>query len=184
VLLPLAIALGAAGLLSSAGSPSTAELRVVGDAPAAVAASGEAPRFRLPPVHGRGMVHLQVDGAHPVVVSFWASWCGPCRDEASYLRRAYRSFRPEGVRFVGIDHRDSLSSAREFLARERIPYPSAFDPGGSMALRYAAIGLPTTFVVGADGEIAYRITGRVDGDNLRWALSRVLDRRAGRTAAG
>jgi cytochrome c biogenesis protein CcmG/thiol:disulfide interchange protein DsbE len=133
-----------------------------------------APSFTLPRLAGAGGISLDDLAGHPVVLSFWASWCPPCREEAPFLRTAWNTYRSEGVRFLGVDHRDARSAGRSFVRRMAIPYPSVFDPGGELAGRYGLIGIPTTLVIRADGRIAYRITGRVDGSNLRSALNRLL----------
>jgi len=133
-----------------------------------------APTFTLPGLAGRGAVSLDDLSGHPVVLSFWASWCPPCREEAPFLKSAWSTYRSEGVRFLGVDHRDSRPAGLSFARRMAIPFPSVYDAGGELAGRYGLFGVPTTFVIRADGRIAYRITGRVDRTNLRTALKSLV----------
>jgi peroxiredoxin len=133
-----------------------------------------APSFILPRLAGTGATSLDDLSGHPVVLSFWASWCPPCREEAPFLRTAWNTYRSDGVRFLGVDHRDARPAGVSFARRLAIPYPSVFDPRGELAGRYGLFGLPTTLVIRADGRIAYRITGKVDGTNLRSALKRLV----------
>jgi len=133
-----------------------------------------APSFTLPRLAGTGAISLDDLSGHPVVLSFWASWCSPCREEAPFLRTAWDTYRSEGVRFLGVDHGDARSAGLSFVRRMTIPYPSVFDPGGELADRYELFGIPTTFVIRADGRIAYRIAGMVDGTNLTSALKRLV----------
>jgi cytochrome c biogenesis protein CcmG, thiol:disulfide interchange protein DsbE len=133
-----------------------------------------APSFTLPRLAGTGAISLDDLSGHPVVLSFWASWCSPCREEAPFLRMAWTTYRSEGVRFLGVDHRDARSAGLTSARRLAIPYPSVFDSSGELAGRYGLFGLPTTFVIRPDGRIAYLITGRVDGTNLESALNGLI----------
>ncbi len=133
-----------------------------------------APSFTMPRLGGTGAVSLDDLSGHPVVLSFWASWCPPCREEAPFLTTAWNTYRAAGVRFLGVDHRDARTAGLSFTRRMASPYPSVFDPGGELAGRYGLLGIPTTLVIRADGRIAYRITGRVDATNLSSALKRLL----------
>jgi cytochrome c biogenesis protein CcmG/thiol:disulfide interchange protein DsbE len=110
-----------------------------------------------------------------VVVNFWASWCGPCREEAPDLEATSRAYRSRGVRFLGVDERDDEAAALAFVREFDITYPSVFDPSGALADDYALLGLPTTVVVDRNGQIVYRFTGYLDAPVLRSALDDVLE---------
>ena len=100
-----------------------------------------------------------------VVLNFWGSWCGPCRQEAPALAALARHFRSHGVRFVGVDIRDSPSAAGAFQRTFQISYPSLNDPGDEIALAFQSTvppaGIPTTLVIGRTGRVAARIVGQV-----------------------
>jgi cytochrome c biogenesis protein CcmG/thiol:disulfide interchange protein DsbE len=132
-----------------------------------------APGFTLPSLGRRGTISLGDLTGHPVVLIFWASWCPPCREEAPFLRTVWSTYRPQGVRFLGVDHRDARPAGLSFIQRTAMPYPSVYDVGGVLARRYGLFGIPTTLVLRADGRIAYQITGRVDGTNLESALNKL-----------
>jgi thiol-disulfide isomerase/thioredoxin len=116
------------------------------------------PRERLvgPPVT---LATLRTAGAgHPVLVSFWASWCGPCAREATALERF--SLSPSGRgRLVGVDWSDARSGARSFIRRYGWTFSNLRDAEGTVGNDYRLTGLPTTFVVDSSGRIRAELHG-------------------------
>ncbi|MFL5797868.1 MAG: TlpA family protein disulfide reductase [Actinomycetota bacterium] len=175
----LALALPAASILvavsvSSVGRPQGGGIGIADYSAPAVPVDRLAPGFTLPRLVGTGAISLDDLSGHPVVLTFWASWCSPCREEAPFLKAAWTAYGSEGVRFLGVDHRDARSAGLAYARRTAIPFPSVFDGRGELAGRYGLFGLPTTFVIRPDGRIAYLITGRVDGTNLGPALKKLI----------
>jgi thiol-disulfide isomerase/thioredoxin len=95
---------------------------------------------------------------HRVIVNFWASWCGPCKTEGPELAKLSREL-PAGVRMVGVDWSDAASGARKFVARSGWTYPNLRDASGDVGNNYRLHGMPTTFILDADGRIAQQLTG-------------------------
>lgn len=149
----------------------------------AQANEGEAPAIDLPAVEGPP-VSLDAFRGYVVVVNFWASWCGPCRQEAPGLRRVSEDYVRRGVRFLGVDERDDRPAASGFLREFGITYPSAFDPAGSLADDYQLDGLPSTFVIDPAGQIRYRFFGYLDEATLRGALDRLTAKQPPAPTAG
>jgi cytochrome c biogenesis protein CcmG, thiol:disulfide interchange protein DsbE len=161
--------------LRSAG-PNGGDAPTVAERLATARADGRpAPNFELPALGSRGTVSLRDYAGYVVVLNFWASWCAPCREEAPVLQSLWTEYRPRGVRFLGINHRDARPEALAFQREFGITYPSGFDPRGSLATTFGLVGLPTTFVVREDGGIAYTFTGKVGAPALRGALEDVLE---------
>jgi cytochrome c biogenesis protein CcmG/thiol:disulfide interchange protein DsbE len=108
-----------------------------------------------------------------VVVSFWASWCGPCVVEAPELSTFAWSERHAKVDLVGVVFDDSLPSALAFSRRYGSLYPSVVDPGGVIANRYGVTSPPTTFVIDPRGRVAATLLGPVSAAQLRAVVRRV-----------
>ena len=133
-----------------------------------------APAFRLPVLSGDGSIALGDYRGEVVVLNFWASWCGPCRQEAPDLEGVWEQYRERRVQFLGVDHADARGDAIAFRRAFGVTYPSVFDPAGQVAIRYHLLGLPTTLIISPAGRIAYRIVGKTDASTLRTVVSQVL----------
>ncbi|HEY2141572.1 MAG TPA: TlpA disulfide reductase family protein [Solirubrobacteraceae bacterium] len=108
----------------------------------------------------------------PLVVVFWASWCGPCVREAPAVERFFNSASGRG-RVVGVDWSDGLSGARSFVRRFSWSFPNLRDSDGTVGLAYRVTGLPTTFVVDSFGRIRATLRGPQDERSLGQALASV-----------
>ena len=98
----------------------------------------------LPDLRGGGTVDLFSLAGKPIVMNFWSSTCGPCRQETPAMASVARSVGGK-VRFVGIDTADSRAKAIAFTTKYKVPYQIAFDPDGTTADQYGVPGLPVTF---------------------------------------
>jgi thiol-disulfide isomerase/thioredoxin len=128
------------------------------------------------PVVGGGRLALASYRGHVVVLNFWGSWCTPCREEAPGLSALATHFRASGVRFLGIDIRDSPVSAEAFMNDFRITYPSLNDPSDNLALDFRntvpPAGIPTTLVISRRGRITARVIGGTTYNGLRALIQR------------
>ena len=88
----------------------------------------------------------------PAVVNFWASWCGPCADEAPILQDASRRY-ADRVTFVGVDVQDLDSDAQAFLRKYGITYPNGSGNAGPISVQYGMRGVPETYFVAPDGRL-------------------------------
>jgi cytochrome c biogenesis protein CcmG, thiol:disulfide interchange protein DsbE len=123
----------------------------------------QAPAFTLPRLEGPGSVSLASLRGHPVVLNFWASWCPPCKAEASVVERDWLRYRSRGVRFVGVDKTDLASDARTFVAVHRLTFPMVQDGSGNVTGSYGIKDLPETYIIGANGKIVAHIAGPING---------------------
>ncbi len=106
----------------------------------------------------------------PALINFWASWCGPCKDEAPELKRFSEQLDGR-ARLVGVDWGDAAASARDFVAKAGWRYPVLRDPSQRVGTRYGLNGLPTTFVLNARGDIVQTLRGPQTVASLNRALA-------------
>jgi thiol-disulfide isomerase/thioredoxin len=121
---------------------------------------------------------LAVDRGSVVVLNFWGSWCPPCRREAPTLATLARRLGRDGVRFVGVDIRDTVPSAEAFEQTFDVGYPSLNDPNGFVALAFRGTvppnAFPSTLVIDRTGHIAASVFGGVSYSGLRSLIARVM----------
>jgi len=123
-------------------------------------AAGIAPDFTITTFEGETLSLADLRGKG-VVVNFWASWCDPCRDEAPILEEAWRREEANGIVFVGLDYLDQEPAALAFMDEYDITYPSGPDIASQAARRYGILGVPETFFIDAEGNIAGQFTGPI-----------------------
>jgi cytochrome c biogenesis protein CcmG/thiol:disulfide interchange protein DsbE len=178
MLLPLAGFLALALLFAiglRSGDPSRIPSALIGHAVPAVA---------LPPVPGLERGGRPVPGMTPndflgsvTLVNVWASWCGPCHDEAPLLLRLADDAR---IRLVGINYKDQAENARRFLGRHGNPFAAnGADVDGKAGREWGVYGVPETFVVGRDGKIAFKLIGPITANNLVTELMPEIEKALG-----
>jgi len=100
---------------------------------------------------------------HPIVLDFWASWCGPCRAEQAELNSLHQQYKASGVVFLGVDVRDDTAQALAFRHDLNVMYPSAEDPDEQISAAYDVAAPPTIVVIDSRGRIVDRLLGTVVG---------------------
>ncbi len=126
--------------------------------------SRDAPDFTLNLFDG-GTFTLSENRGQPVVMNIWASWCDACRDEAPVLEQGWRSFKDQGVIFVGVNAQDSRGDAERFLREFDITYPNGPDES-DIYFDYGATGMPETFFINRDGVIVLKFLGPLNAEQL------------------
>jgi cytochrome c biogenesis protein CcmG, thiol:disulfide interchange protein DsbE len=157
---PAAIALVVIVALAVAGA-------TVGTGSAAPHSLGRAKNFTLGVLgHSGQQISLQSMAGRPVIVNFFASWCGPCQKETPLIARFYTDsgHRPA---VIGVDVNDSASSAMKFVHKSGVTYPVVADPMPmKAAIAYNLPGLPATFFLNARHVIVKRVYGAVTQADL------------------
>lgn len=125
--------------------------------------TGPAPDLSLVDVEGRP-VKLSDFRGRLVFVNYWASWCGPCRDEMPSLTELTRNFDPRDVVFLAVSLDEDEAAMKSFLAGQ--PNPNGYvvlrDPDGSTAKNWGTVKLPETYLVDREGHLVYKFTGPRD----------------------
>lgn len=115
--------------------------------------SGPAPDFTLTTLDG-GQIKLSALKGRVVVINFWASWCGPCRDEAPVLESVWQQYKDKDVVFVGVAYTDTENGAKAFLGEFNTTYPNGLDIGTKISELYNIEGVPETFIIDREGNVA------------------------------
>jgi cytochrome c biogenesis protein CcmG, thiol:disulfide interchange protein DsbE len=133
-----------------------------------------APNFTLPRLDGNGDMSLAQFDGKPRVVNFWASWCGPCRDEAPLLQNAAREYRGRLV-VLGVDYQDFTGDARTFVRKMGLTYPMVRDGNGDLLSRWGVTGAPESFFIDRSGKVVAHVPGAVTRLTLAEAIGKALN---------
>lgn len=136
--------------------------------------AGPAPDFTFTTLDG-SQVRLSDLKGRVVVLNFWASWCGPCRDEAPALQAVWERYRDRGVVLLGVAYTDTERGARAFVEEFRQTYPNGLDIGTRISEMYHIQGVPETFIINRDGEVVEFIMQPLTEAALVERLERLLE---------
>jgi thiol-disulfide isomerase/thioredoxin len=111
-------------------------------------------------------LHLAELRGKPVLLDFWATWCGPCQAETPVLERLSQRVRARGITVIGINTSDEPGLAAAYARKRHVTYPIVYDAGDRVASSYQVSGLPTLVVVDARGDVTAVRTGFEDEAEL------------------
>lgn len=134
----------------------------------------QAPDFSLKTLKGTSVSLHEYHGRF-VLLNMWASWCGPCRNEAGELRKINQRFPANELVILGINMTSqeiSLSKVRDFVRQYRILFPVLLDKKGKVMDRYGVKVLPTSFLIGRDGSVIRQFRGPVSVQEITNAIKK------------
>ena len=112
----------------------------------------------------------------PVVMNFWASWCGPCQSEMPDFNEAYEE-QGEEIYFLMINmtdgSRETVESASAFVEGEGYTFPVFYDTASEAAMTYGAYSLPTTYFIDAEGHAIAKASGAIDAETLQRGIDMI-----------
>lgn len=128
-----------------------------------------------PPICGTTLDGTPLDLAslrgRPVLLNFWASWCGPCRDEFP-LFKTFSAAHPDLV-VVGVVYQDTPAKAKDFATSFGATWSSVTDPDGSMAKSYRIVGAPQSYFIDRAGVMSTRQIGILTGPDLERQYAKI-----------
>ncbi|MEE8618987.1 MAG: redoxin domain-containing protein [Dehalococcoidales bacterium] len=111
-----------------------------------------APSFQLTDIDGQ-TVSLSDFQGKPVLLNFWATWCGPCRFEMPYIQEVYNERSEPGLVILAINIGESFAKVKEFMQDYNLSFPVLLDLEGKVAEKYNILPIPTTYFIDSDGII-------------------------------
>ena len=137
----------------------------------------EAPDFIVYDAQGNE-VRLSDYFGKPIVLNFWASWCGPCQSEMPDFHEKYLQL-GEDIHFLMVNmtdgSRETIESAAAFISENEYTFPVLYGTQSSAALTYGAYSLPTTFFIDAEGYAVAQATGAIDADTLQRGIDMITE---------
>ncbi len=121
-----------------------------------------APDFTLKSLSGENLKLSELRG-QVVLVNFWASWCGPCRQEMPELDELYQRYRKLGFTILGVNVEQNTAAAQALLKEHPVHFPVLFDPQSIVSKLYNLDAMPSTVLVDRGGNVRYLHQGYVPG---------------------
>lgn len=123
---------------------------------------GKAPDFTLKSQSGNNLKLSELRGK-VVMINFWASWCGPCRQEMPLLDQLYQHYRSLDFTILGVNVEENPDAAKSLLKDLPVTFPILFDSANTVSKLYKVKGMPSTIIVDRDGNMRYMYMGYQPG---------------------
>ena len=135
----------------------------------------QAPNFTVYDLDGNE-VNLTDFFGKPIIVNFWASWCGPCKMEMPDFNEAYQTYKND-ITFLMVNmtdgSRETVEKASTFIEESGYVFPVYYDTEYSAAITYSVSSLPTTYFIDADGYLIAHARGAIDSSTLQKGIDMI-----------
>ena len=125
--------------------------------------SGPAPGFSLGARGGKSLALSELKG-QVVMINFWATWCGPCRQEMPLLEQMYKKYRAMGFTLLGVNVEPDPVGAEDWLKETPVSFPILFDRENRVSKLYNVSGMPSSVLIDRKGNVRYLHRGYKPGD--------------------
>ena len=140
-----------------------AALSVASISAAGIKEAGPAPQFTLNARGGKAVNLAQYKG-QVVMINFWATWCGPCRQEMPLLETIYKKYNKMGFTLLGVNVEPDSKPAEDWLKATPVSFPILFDTKSEVSKMYEVSGMPSTIIVDRKGNVRVIHHGYKPGD--------------------
>jgi peroxiredoxin len=135
---------------------------------AAIAPGAPAPDFTLKSLDGSPNLRLAEQRGRVVLVNFWATWCGPCKQEMPHLNRLYEKYRSAGFVLLGVNIDEDARKAAGAASGMGVRFPVLHDAAKGVTKLYDVQSMPATVLIDRDGKVRYLHRGYQDGLEARY----------------
>jgi peroxiredoxin len=149
--------------------PALALIALASALPASAGApAASAPDFSLPARDGSKLQLSDLKG-EVVMINFWASWCGPCRQEMPLLEQIQEKYQPLGFTMLGVNVEPDSAEAEKFLKNVPVSFPILFDRENSVSARFGVEAMPSSVLIDREGNVRHVHRGYKPGDEAVYA---------------
>ncbi|GAC1407661.1 MAG: TlpA disulfide reductase family protein [Candidatus Velthaea sp.] len=142
-------------------------------ASAAPTVGAPAPAFTLPTVGGKPLALAALKG-RAVYLNFYASWCGPCNEEAPSIGKLSAKYKAKGLTVVGVNELENPQKAKSFMQHYKLPYDAVLDSDGKVGKDYNALGLPVHVFIDRKGIVKTYRLGEMSSQDIETSIKGVL----------
>ncbi|HMQ68315.1 MAG TPA: TlpA disulfide reductase family protein [Ignavibacteria bacterium] len=105
----------------------------------------------------------------PVMISFWATWCSPCKEEMKKMQPIYEKYKDQGFTYLAIsqDNQKSVSKVKSFINANKYTFPVIFDLDKKIFENYSGVGIPYSLIIDKNKNIVAKHLGYITGDEVK-----------------
>ncbi len=125
--------------------------------------------FTLPDLQSNDITLSKLLEKGPVMISFWATWCTPCKEEMKRLSSIYEKYKDQGFTYLAVnqDNQKSISKVKSFINANGYNFPVVLDPDKKIFEAYSGIGMPYSLIIDTNKKIYAKHLGYVTGDEVK-----------------